>query len=160
MPKWTKSKTARYFYKDYKYKKKIDRKKYRAILNDFFKLIQSHLIEGNIYSPPYGMGQFRIAKTKFKKSTIRNYGIEREYYKKHNIWKKIKLHNFHTEGYMVKLTWYKLGFSKIPSSVYYHFSTNVPFRKRISNYLLSTGNINNYYVTKKKIKLKDNKTLI
>lgn len=166
MPKWTKSKTTRYLYKFYPYKKDkthpfyLDRKQFRQILIDFFELVQTHIVNGNIYYPPYGMGEFRAHKFKQKIRKSRNYGLEKKYFAEHGVWKKIYHQNFHSNGERVKIGWFVKGYDRIPLKRYYRFHPAHGIKLKLARKLLTEGNIEDYYKVQKTTRLKDIKTLI
>lgn len=166
MPKWTKSKTQRYLYKFYSYRKTkqdichLDRKAYKEVLIDFFEMIQLHLLEGKTYYPPHGMGEFRIHKYKEKiGKRSRNYNLEKKYYTEHKEWKKFYHQNFHSDGERAKLTWFTKGYPRIPNRRIYIFNSGVT-GKKLAKRLLNDGNIDDYHKVQDKTRLKDIKTLI
>lgn len=167
MPKWTKSKTARYLYKFSSYRKRkedvcyIDKKTYRKILVDFFEMVQLHLLNGATYYPPYGMGEFRIHKYKQKPGhRSRNYNLEKKYYAEHGEWKKFYHQNFHSDGERAKTTWFTKGYSRIPSRRLYRFYPPGALNDKLAKKLLNEGGIDDFYKVGRKTRLKDIKTLI
>ena len=161
MPKWTKSKTERYIYKDFSLKKEIDRKLYRKLLIEFFDLVQNHLIDGNVYYPPYGMGEFRIHKYKQKPGKrSRNFNLEKKYYAEHKVWKKFYYQNFHSDGERAKVSWFTKGYVRIPNRRLYRYYPPDKLNDKLSKKLLGEGGIDDYYKVQRTTRLKDIKTLI
>lgn len=165
MALWTKSKTVTTLVKKYRYKNKkdhadyIDVKTRKAILRDFFKLAQQHIIDGKNYNAPEGMGSFRVVKFK-EKVKRRNFAEEKKFFKENGYWKVLKYQNFHTGGYKVEIKWFTHGYKKLPLRKIFEFQANKPFRKALAYTILKDGNIDKYYQTGRKTRLETIKTLI
>jgi len=148
MPKWTKSATIKDFYKSYLYRKSPDhpnyvsKKQHKEILKDIFEEIQKYIIEGNVYDIPWGLGEIRVNKIKIKQKP-RNYNQEKLNYAKTGEWKEIYHQNFHTDGYKLKLGWYRRG-DAFRNRNYYRFLANRKFQKKLVNHLKTTGDVSRY----------------
>jgi nucleoid DNA-binding protein len=165
MPRWTKSKTLKNFYKNYKYRKNkehkfyIDKDTYIDILNDYFSILTDHLINGNTYKVPYGFGEFSIRKYKPTKKP-RNYNAEKKYFEKTGEWKKIVYNNLHTDGYRAIISWSSISHKSIPNRRIIRFISSRKIRKKLATVLSKSGNIDLYKGNTRKTKIKDFNTLI
>lgn len=166
MARWRKSKTIDQFYKGYKYRKDkenpsyVDAKKHREIVEDFFTMIQQHLIEGKTYYIPYGMGEFKIHKYKPRQKRPRDYNAEKKFHAETGIWKKIYFQNFHSDGYKVKPTWFYKDYPAVPARRFYRFEFNRRFRKKLVEKMHTSGDTSSYMNSTKNTKLSKTKTLI
>lgn len=165
MPKWTKSKTIKNFYKHFRYKKSpehpnfLTKKEHTAIIEDYFLSLIEFLIDGNIYKVPYGMGEFRV--TKFKpKTKPRNFQAEIKHHKETGIWKKIPYHNFHSDGEKITIGWFTRDYPQIPNKRICRFEANQRFRKKLAASMLKQGNIQDYYKVQRNTRLHKTKVLI
>lgn len=165
MARWTKSKTLKNFYKNYKYRKNkdhkfyIDKDTYVEILKDYFSILSDYLIEGNTYKVPYGFGEFSIRKYK-PKSKPRNYNAEKKHFEKTGEWKKIVYNNLHTDGFRATITWSSKSYKSVPNRRVVRFISSRKIRKKLGDMLSTQGNIDLYKGDTRKTKLKDFKTLI
>jgi nucleoid DNA-binding protein len=160
MPRWRKSKTIDHFYKDYTEKRKVDKKTYKNIVKDFFLMLQDHVIEGNTYYVPYGMGEFRISKYKPKPGKSRNYYAEKKYHDEYGIWKHLYFQNFHSDGYRFNLRWFTKDYPLIPAKRVYRYGVNRDFMKKFAKIMHEKGNSGDYYNLTRSTKLSKAKTLI
>jgi len=148
MPKWTKTATYKNFYKYYSYRKSpehykfVDRKKHKEILEDLFSEIENMLFEGKIYDIPWRFGEMRINKFKCKVKP-RNYRQEQIHFNKTGEWKEIYFQNFHTDGYRLRLGWYRRG-DEFRNRGFYRFESNRRLKKRFAKILQTTGDISKY----------------
>lgn len=166
MSKWTKSATIKNFYKFYTYRKSpnhekyLTNKQYTQIVKDLFSGIEEMLFEGETYDIPWGLGEIRINKYKCS-GKPRNYKQEKIHFERTGEWKEIYYQNFHTDGYRMKIGWYKRG-DVFRNRNFYSFEPNKRMKKRFAEILKNTGDVSKFYYFNKKMSnhLKHVKTLV
>lgn len=104
----TKSYTIKDFYKYYieQNPQGVDYKTYRAIMEDYYKIIRNEILYSSTeLTLPYRLGTVRIAKYKPKtytgKSLSVNYKLSKE------VGHKVYHLNEHSDGYKYRLYWHK-----------------------------------------------------
>lgn len=147
MPKWTKHATYKNFYKYYSGKKKgsekyVDKKQHKKILEDLFAEIEQLLYEGQVYDIPWGFGELRINKLKSKYKP-RDFKQERIHLTETGEEKEIYHQNFHTDGYVMKIGWYRRG-DAFRNRGFYRFHANRLLRERFATILKTTGDVSKY----------------
>jgi hypothetical protein len=166
MGKWTQMATYKNFYKYYTYRKSpdhykyVDREKHKDVLKDLFSEIENMIFEGEVYDIPWGFGEIRINKFKCKNKP-RNYKQEKLYFERTGEWKEIYFQNFHTDGYRLKVAWYRRG-DQFRNRSFYRFEANRGLKKRFADILRTTGDVSKYMHFNKELSnhLRHTKTLI
>jgi len=137
---------------------------YFKLIADFNSMLADDLIQGGVFTMPYGLGELCIKKKKSVpflrdgKLNVKhipvNWKRTRVFWKEHPEAMKegraIRLTNDHTDNYTFKFGWYKPRKKNIRNLEVYNFVAARSKKKKLNRFLMDPDSINSFQIERKR----------